>query len=115
MQESGSYPFGEDPKKGENSQEKPGMQTAQRQQPQNRGAPLPYETTFTPASGEPFRVSFTGDGIEIGGRITSAERADELIRAIEALKVLLKPVGSGTPPTGREGLEDLLEGEPNID
>jgi hypothetical protein len=50
----------------------------------------------------------------IGGRLTSPERADEFIRAIEALKVLLKPVGSGKPPTGREGLEDILrEEEPN--
>ncbi len=52
---------------------------------------------FVPAPGvqisvsEPFRVSFTGDGIELTGRLTSAEKADEMIAAIKALKVLLKP------------------------
>ena len=51
------------------------------------------ETTFLPQGGEPFRVTFTGSGIEITGRIDSAERADELVNAVNALKLLLRPVG----------------------
>jgi hypothetical protein len=49
-----------------------------------------HETIFTPPSGEPFKVSYTPGGIEISGTLTSLERADELIQAIQALKVLLK-------------------------
>jgi hypothetical protein len=41
-------------------------------------------------SGEPFRVSFTPGGIEVCGKLTNAEQADELIAAIQALKLLLK-------------------------
>jgi len=51
-----------------------------------------YETTLTPPSGEPFRVSFVPGEIEVSGRLTSPERADEMIAAIEALKLLLKPM-----------------------
>lgn len=53
-----------------------------------------YSTTFTavPGASEPFRVTFTGDGIEIAGRVTSPESADDLVRAVNALKLLLKPL-----------------------
>lgn len=58
-----------------------------------------YETTFTPASGaEPFRVTFTGSGVEVTAKITSPSVADDLIRAIEALKLLLRPAGQATKP-----------------
>jgi hypothetical protein len=57
-----------------------------------------YETTFTPASGEPFRVSFVPGGIEVSGRLTSLERADEMIAAIKALRLLLKPAGVAVKP-----------------
>lgn len=59
-----------------------------------------YSTTFTPASGVPFRVSFTGGGIEVTGLLKTQERADELIRAINALKILLMPVTEAKPPEG---------------
>ena len=50
----------------------------------------PNETVFTPASGDPFQVILTGSGIEITGRIDSTQRADELVRAVNALKPLLR-------------------------
>jgi hypothetical protein len=58
-----------------------------------------FETTLTPASGsEPFRVSFTGSGIEITGKLTTPDVADEFIRAVTALKTLLRPVGQVQKP-----------------
>lgn len=92
----------------------PGAYTQQPTQNQELKPPMdprprsstPYETTFVPASGQPFRVTFTGDGIEITGRIDSAERADELVRAVNALKTLLRPVGSGKRPDEQAGGQD---------
>ncbi len=43
----------------------------------------------SPSGGEPFRVTFLGNAMEIAGRIDTRERADELVEAINALKVLL--------------------------
>ena len=69
--------------------------------------PHAVNTAFIPAPGgpvtvmEPFRVSFTGDGIEITGRLTTPERADEMIKAITALKNLLKPALAEQPIGGR--------------
>lgn len=64
-----------------------------------KGAGLPYSTVFNRASGgEPFRVSFTGSGIEITGRITTAADADDLVNAVNALKLLLKPAGHAKRP-----------------
>lgn len=40
---------------------------------------------------EPFRVSFTGSGIEVTARLTDVASAEHMIRSIEALKLLLKP------------------------
>jgi hypothetical protein len=49
-----------------------------------------YETTFTPSSGVPFQIIYTPGGkIRVSGELTSPERADEFIRAIEALKLLM--------------------------
>jgi hypothetical protein len=59
----------------------------------------PYETTYMPASGaEPFRVSFTGNGIEITAKLTTPEVADDLIRAVSALKLLLRPTETAARP-----------------
>lgn len=56
-------------------------------------------TTFAPASGkEPYRVTFTGNGIEIAGRITDEASADDLVRAVNALKLLLKPTAEIKKP-----------------
>ena len=61
------------------------MQTPN-QQPGSRFTPPPS----LPA-GEPFRVSFSGSGIEVTARLTDPASADELIRSINALKLLLRP------------------------
>ena len=71
----------------------------------SQDAPRQSESAWQRASGaEPFRVSFTGSGIEIAGRITDAESADELVRAVNALKLLLRPVGEAKRPD--QPLED---------
>lgn len=49
---------------------------------------------------EPFRVSFTGSGIEIVARLTNEASADELMRAVSALKMLLKPSNQVKRPEG---------------
>lgn len=49
------------------------------------------QTPPPPPVGEPFRVSFSPGGIDISGRVTDLESADELVRTINALKLLLKP------------------------
>ena len=51
-----------------------------------------HEEASAPANGDPFHVTLTMSGIEITGRIDSAERADELVRAVNALKPLLAAV-----------------------
>lgn len=67
--------------------------------PPQGAAALPYETAFTPGGGgEPFRVSFTGTGIEIAAKITSPDVADDLVRAVNALKLLLRPAGEAKKP-----------------
>ena len=65
----------------------------EQQQPNRLLGMTPNETVFTPASGNPFQVILTGSGIEITGRIDSDERADELVRAVNALKPLLCAIG----------------------
>jgi len=47
---------------------------------------------------EPFRVSFTGTGIEVTARITDVASADQMIRSIEALKMLLRPASEIKKP-----------------
>ena len=61
-------------------------------QPNQLLAKALHEATFTPASRDPFHVTLTVSGIEITGSISSAERADELVRAVNALKPLLPPI-----------------------
>jgi hypothetical protein len=47
---------------------------------------------------EPFRLTFLGKAMEITGRIDSEQSADDLIRAISALKVLLRPERAANRP-----------------
>lgn len=68
-----------------------------------------HETTVEPpAKGEPFRVSFTGKGIEITAKISSPSDADDLIAAINALKLLLRPASDFLPPSN---FQADIEGE----
>jgi hypothetical protein len=67
---------------------------------------------LSPPSQEPFRVSFTGKGIEIIAKIRSAKDADELVSAINALKLLLRPSGDDRVfPTEISDLEDEQRSE----
>jgi hypothetical protein len=66
------------------SQQHPGGRSKQRE------SKTSYNTTFTPHSGEPFQITYAPGGkIRLSGELTSRERADELIHAIEALKHLM--------------------------
>ena len=69
------------------------MQTPNQQPGTARFAPPPP----LPA-GEPFRVSFSGSGIEVTARLTDPASADELIRSINALKLLLRPASEIKKP-----------------
>lgn len=94
--ESGSYTEGSEPE--QKASEMPAQTTAAQQ----RRDPPPRTPSITPSSsGDPFRVSFVPGGIEVSGKITSRERADELVAAIQALKLLLQP--SDGPATTAEG------------
>ncbi len=53
--------------------------------------------------GEPYRVSFTPNGMEIVGRIADAESAEALIAVISALKLLLRPAGRTPRPDTKTG------------
>jgi hypothetical protein len=76
------------------------MQPPAHMQP-NPTTPPPHHTVYTPASGgEPFRVSFTGNGIEVAANLTSPQVADDLVRAINALKLLLRPTEEFQKPAG---------------
>jgi len=58
-----------------------------------------------PATGEqgpPFRVSFIPGGIEVVAKISDLENAEELIKTINALKLLLKPSAEIKKPEGKE-------------
>jgi hypothetical protein len=46
----------------------------------------------SPSVDEPFRVTFTGQGIDVAGRLATIESADEFVGAINALKPLLRRV-----------------------
>lgn len=82
------------------------------------GGPLPYETVWTPASdAEPFRLTFTGTGFEIAAKITSPDVADDLVRAINALKLLLRPTSDfkapqAGAPSAQVGSHESKEGIP---
>jgi hypothetical protein len=50
-------------------------------------------------------VSFTGNGIEVTGLLNTPERADEFVRAVNALKILLRPAGEAQRPDEAGGQE----------
>ena len=52
--------------------------------PLRHGGTLPQVT-------EPYRVSFSPGSIEVSAHLTDLASADELIRSINALKLLLRP------------------------
>jgi hypothetical protein len=63
---------------------------APRQEPPAKGK-LPPKATFNHEERQdPYKVTFTGGGIEIVGRIVSEADADTLIKAVTALKLLLQ-------------------------
>jgi len=66
-----------------------------------------HRTQYHPASGAPpYRVSFIPNGgVEVSGLLTSQKSADEFIRAITALKLLLRPGDSAQPPAAEQGDE----------
>jgi hypothetical protein len=51
-----------------------------------------------PPANEPYRVSFSPGGIEVSARLTDLATADELIRSINALKLLLRPASETKKP-----------------
>ena len=77
--------------------EKLPMQPSMREQPSAKSTP-PYATTYERASGgEPFKVIFTGHGIDVAGRLATPKDADDFVSAINALKLLLRPIGVAKP------------------
>lgn len=54
-------------------------------------APSAARHVTPPLGNEPFRVSFSPGVIDVSGRITDLESAEELVRTINALKLLLRP------------------------
>jgi hypothetical protein len=54
----------------------------------------------SPSVDEPFRVTFTGQGIEVAGRLATTESADDFVGAINALKPLLRRADEVKKPTG---------------
>lgn len=91
----------------------PAPMAAPEQKPmQAQSQPNPRQT-FHPVEpmlpdDEPFRVSFSPGGIDVTARITDLASADELIRSINALKLLLRPVSEIKKPD-QPTLDDALE------
>ena len=85
--------------------EPPPMQATyqQRVDPSSR-----HTATFTSFGEESFRVSFVPGGIEVAGRITNRGRADELVAAIQALRLLLTPTVEIARPNDSEIEKDDL-------
>jgi hypothetical protein len=72
---------------GEQPPEHPDMPS---QHVRQRETAASQQTTIMPRSGVPFEITYTPGGkIRIAGELTSRERADEFIKAIEALKLLM--------------------------
>lgn len=51
---------------------------------------------------EPYRVSFTPTGIEVVGKLTTEASADDFVRVINSLKLLLKPPGQIKNPVAAD-------------
>jgi hypothetical protein len=84
--ESGVYPvLGSDPK---GQQETPKMQPNQHQTPSARP---PAAGAMPLSSGEPFRLSISGNRLQGAFELTNLADAEDMIRAINAWKTLLKP------------------------
>jgi hypothetical protein len=82
-----------------NPMQQPQPSQQSRQQP---AVPLGTVEPNTQLEEEPYRVSMTkGGGIEIAARIKSQADADEVIQAINAWKVLLRPVSEAKRPSDR--------------
>jgi hypothetical protein len=74
------------------------MQTPS-QQVQLRTQSSARTTGYTsPPVDEPFRVTFTGQGIDVAGRLATTESADDFVGAINALKPLLRRVDEVKKP-----------------
>ncbi len=78
----------------ENSGEKGQNNTMQQPHVRQGGAALPPP----PSQVTPYKVSFTKEGIEVAARLNDLAGADELIQAINALKLLLKPASEIKKP-----------------
>src|SRR5271166_3526377 len=66
----------------------------------------------TPASGEEqFRVSFVPGSIEVSAKITSRGEADELLAAIQALRLLLPSTDSAAQPDENSTADLALKSE----
>lgn len=61
-----------------------------------------YLNPPTLSEGEPYRVTFTGAGIEVTGRLNTEADADGLIKAIDALKGLIRAKVLRTEPDASE-------------
>jgi hypothetical protein len=60
---------------------------------------------------EPFKITFTGKGIDVSGRIETLEEANECLRAIDALKPLLRPISEIKRPENVDGDSLSEDGE----
>jgi hypothetical protein len=63
---------------------------------QVRGHPPTFEAP------EPYRLTVTPAGIDVAGRLVDEATVDSLIRHLNALKLLLRPVASIRKPTGQD-------------
>jgi hypothetical protein len=73
------------------------MQATQHQTPSGR-TPIPAITPHP--SGEPFRLSIAGGKLQGTFELTNLADAEDMIRAVNAWKVLLKPLNDVKPPNG---------------
>jgi hypothetical protein len=95
--ESGVYPAPDNASKGQSNQEPNKMQATQHHTPSVR-TPIP---TVTPlSSGEPFRLSIAGGKLQGTFELTNLADAEDMIRAVNAWKVLLKPLDEVKRPKG---------------
>jgi hypothetical protein len=93
------------PPEPEKPPEKPAMQTVAQPTtatPLLPAPPQPAHRVRALDDGEPYRVTFTPKGVEIMGRISDPESADDLIATINALKLLLRRADSIPAPTAEQ-------------
>ncbi len=85
------------PESGGYVAEKPDAKGQQQEKPMTPATHQPVRIQ-PPPTNEPYRVSFSPGGIEVSARLTDPASADELIRSINALKLLLKPISEIKEP-----------------